>query len=175
MSGLLVDGRFKVNGLPEHIRREIDQFLIDGNFRGYSELHARVNELLAAEDLELAIARSSLARYGARLRQAVLRLREQVFVLRELRRVWDEEADQPAAGAEMGLRLVLSELIARSAHDPEELSVKELVELGRAIAELQSLLGTDLTETTKKSGGLRAETLRTIDATILGLGGSQNE
>ncbi|MEM1425800.1 MAG: phage protein Gp27 family protein [Cyanobacteria bacterium P01_H01_bin.130] len=175
MTRLVADGRFKVCGLPPHVREEIDRFLISGNFRNYAELHARVNELLAQEDLEMAIAKSSLIRYGARLRQAVQRLRNQVFVLQELRRDWDDGADV-AAGA--GLQLVLSELVARLADGGEELSVKELLDLGRAIAEVRQLqdevAGAGLKGVESAiNGGLRAETLRTIDATILGIAGAE--
>ena len=177
-----VSGNYKVNGMPDHVREKIDQYLIEGNFRGYAELHRWVNELLATEELEMSIAKSSLIRYGQQLRDTVQRLKEQTFVASQLKE-WCP--DDSGMVAEMSVQIVLSELLSRVSSSGGEMKLDELTKVARAIAdavrshattrrfqmEFQARVeaAANRVEQLGREGGLGDDTIQTINATILGI------
>lgn len=68
-------GRSSVDKLPSEVKAWLDQQLSKSNFSNYNELTEQLNDKLECHDLELSISRSSLGRYGKKIKHRMQDMR----------------------------------------------------------------------------------------------------
>ena len=166
---------WKVKTLPQALQDEIDRLVADG--RTYDEITAHVKGLGAD------ISRSALARYGKHILRQQQELETASTIARELLEIASDGADL----TEIASRLVAAKLLAILLQNDiylegDDLSLAELINIGRAIATLQAAAlarqkylreaaeaAEEIVSRTNK-GGLSPESLESIRKRVLGLG-----
>lgn len=168
--------RSKLLDLPEAVRAELDQRLINGHFGGYVELE----EWLRGQGHE--IGKSSIHRYGTKLEARIDSLKRST---EEAKAIVAAAPDEAADMSEALMRLLqdkLFTLLRDMEVDPDEASLpaiaKAMAPLARASialkkhateVALKARLAADAAEKIASKGGLSAEAGAQLRAVILGI------
>lgn len=125
--------RSKVDALPSALKAELERLLADGNHEGYEALAAWLRE----QGYE--ISKSSVHRYGQRVRAVMLRIKASTEAARLIAQAAPDEADEHSAAVLRMVQSALFDALSRVTEAAEEADpgeqVKVLAQAARAIAE----------------------------------------
>ncbi|MCW8856390.1 MAG: DUF3486 family protein [Kangiella sp.] len=133
--------RSSVDTLPSEIKAWLDQQLSRNNFSNYDELTEQLNAKLEQYELELSISRSSLGRYGKKIKHRMQDMRKSAEIAKLMATAMgDDEDAMSQATVSLAQDTIFQMMIdirdAMDEKDGTKVSPKQMSELARAVGNL---------------------------------------